>query len=349
MTASDAPRILISRMSAIGDTILTLPVACALRAHFPQAYLAWVVEQKSAAMVQGQSCLDEVLVLQRGWFTKPGQLLATRRLLRAKHFDVTIDCQGMTKSALACWLSGARQRIGIRGEHGRELSPWLNNRLVETRRPHVVDRSLELLAPLGITAPEVEWKLPIDDVSRQRMRQAVLRLGLADRYAVINPGATWNSRLWEMDRFGRVAQYLGQQHRLPTLVVWGSPRDRTSAEQIVATSGGHALLAPPSTLIELAALIAGGCLFISADTGPLHMAVAVGTPSIGLCGPTRAEVSGPYGPPHVAIQVRYQDGSHKERRNADNTAMRMITVDMVCERCDDLLQRTARQRRREAS
>lgn len=349
MTISDAPRILISRMSAIGDTILTLPVACALRAHFPQAYLAWVVERKSAAMVNGHSCLDEVLVLDRGWFTTPSQLLATRRLLRARRFDVTIDCQGMTKSALACWLSGARQRIGIRGEHGRELSPWLNNHLIETRRPHVVDRSLELLAPLGIPQPAVEWKLPIDNVSRERMRQAVLRLGLASRYAVINPGATWDSRLWEMDRFGRVAQYLSQQYRLPTLVVWGSPRDRTSAEQIIAASGGQAVLAPPSTLIELAALIEGGCLFISADTGPLHMAVAVGTPSIGLCGTTRAEVSGPYGPPHVAIQVQYQDGSHKQRRRADNSAMRMITVDMVCWRCDALLRETERQRRREAS
>ena len=83
MTASKTPRILIARMSAIGDTILTLPVACALRAHFPNAYLAWVVEEKSSAMVLGHACLDEVLVLPRGWFTNPGRLLAARRALRA--------------------------------------------------------------------------------------------------------------------------------------------------------------------------------------------------------------------------------------------------------------------------
>lgn len=348
MTTSDAPRILIARMSAIGDTILTLPVACALRAHFPNAYLAWVVEEKSSAMVMDHASLDEVLVLPRRWFTSLRRLWAARHMLRGGRFDTTIDCQGMTKSAFACRLTGARQRIGFRGEHGRELSPWLNNQLVETSRPHIVDRSLELLSPLGIRQPAVQWQLPIDDDARRRMRAAVVALELAGAYAVVNPGATWNSKLWEMDRFGGVARYLGQRHGLPTLVVWGGQRERAWAEQIVATSGGHAVLAPPSTLIELAALIEGGCLFISADTGPLHMAVAVGTPSIGLYGATRHEDSGPYGSPHVALQVQYQAGSHRQRRHAANSAMRMITVDMVCQQCDALLGRAESVGRRAA-
>lgn len=338
MTASTGPRILIARMSAIGDTILTLPVACALRAQFPDAFLAWVVEEKSAAMVVGHACLDQVLVLPRGWFTSPRGLWAARKSLRALRVDTTLDCQGLTKSAFACRLSGAARRIGLRGEHGRELSPWLNNCLVETRCPHVVDRSLELLTPLGIQRPKVQWQLPIDEASRQRMRAAVAQRGLMGRYAVINPGATWGSKLWELDRFGRVAEYLGTKHGLPTLVVWGGARERAAAEQIVAASGGHAVLAPASALIELAALIEGGRLFLSADTGPLHMAVAVGTPSIGLFGTTRPEDSGPYGPPHVALQVEYQGGSHKERRRADNRAMRLITVDMVCRQCDAMLE-----------
>ncbi len=181
------------------------------------------------------------------------------------------------------------------------------------------------------------------------MRQAVERLGLSGGYAVINPGATWASRRWELDRFGRVARYLGEHHRLPTLVVWGSEPERAAAEQIAAESGGHAVLAPPSTLIELAALIEGACLFVSADTGPLHMAVAVGTPSISLHGTTRPEDSGPHGPPHRALQVQYQSGSHTERRRSDNSAMRMITVEMVCQECDALLAETASRVRRAAS
>jgi heptosyltransferase I len=338
MTASKSPRILIARMSAIGDTILTLPVACALRAHFPEAYLAWVVEEKSAAMVLDHACLDDVLVLPRGWFTSPSRLLAARRRLRAVPFDITLDCQGMTKSALACRLTGAPRRIGLRGEHGRELSSWLNNELVRPTRPHVVDRSLELLAPLGIERPAVRWKLPVDDASRQRMGEVIDRFDLGGGYAVINPGATWDSRRWEMDRFGRVAEYLGAQHQLPTLIVWGGGRELAAAEQIVAESAGHAILAPQTSLLELAALIEGGRLFLSADTGPLHMAVAVGTPSIGLFGTTRPEESGPYGPPHVALQIEYQGGSHRQRRHAENLALRQISVEMVCRQCDALLQ-----------
>jgi ADP-heptose:LPS heptosyltransferase len=348
MFATDSPRILIARMSAIGDTILTLPVACALRDHFPHAYLAWVVERKSAVIVQGHSCLDEVVVLERGWFAKPRSIWAVRRRLWPRHFDVAIDCQSMTKTALACWLSGVRWRIGLRGEHGRELSPWLNNELVRPRRPHVVDRSLELLEPLGIRNPQVAWRLPIDEGARERMRRAVACLGSPHGYAVVNPGATWESRLWEWDRFGRVARHLGERWQLPVLVVWGSSREREWAQQIVAASGGHAVLAPPLTLLELAALIEGGRLMITADTGPLHLAVAVGTPSVALHGTTRPQDSGPYGPPHVAIQVEYHPGSHKERRAADNRAMRLITVEMVCTQCDAVLERTAPAARRAA-
>ena len=336
----DTRRFLIARMSAVGDTILTLPVACALRDQFRHAYIAWVVERKASPMVLGHPCLDEVFVLERGWFTRPRALLAARRLLRSRGFHVAIDCQGMTKSALACWLSAAPLRIGHAGPAGRELSRWLNNRLVESRRAHVTDRALELLAPLGICRPEVRWELPITDAARSAVRQAILTLGLQRGYAVINPGASWESKLWEMDRFAAVARHLGERHGLPVLIVWGSGRERGWAEHIVAASGGHAVAAPPTNLTELAALVREARLFISGDTGPLHMAVAVGTPTIGLYGPTRAEECGPYGKPHVAIQVQYQSGSHKQRRRAGNWAMRLITAEMVCQQCDVLLQPT---------
>jgi lipopolysaccharide heptosyltransferase I len=336
-------------MSAIGDTILTLPVACALRDQFPGAYLGWVVEGRSSAVVLNHDCLDDVFVLQRGWFTDPKAILRSRRLLRDRQFDITIDCQGMTKSALACWLSRARQRIGLQGEHGRELSQWLNNDLVRPKTTHVVDRSIELLARLGIHDPDIQWRLPIDMGSDDRMRQAVECLGLQNGYAVVNPGATWESKLWEMERFGQVARHLAQRHNLPTLVVWGGARERVQAEQIVSASAECAVLAPPSDLVELAALIRAGRLFVSADTGPLHMSVAVGTPSVGLYGATRPEECGPYGAAHVAIQVEYHAGSHKDRRRADNRAMRRITAELVCQQCDRLLDADASRRERGAA
>jgi ADP-heptose:LPS heptosyltransferase len=340
MPALGSPRVLISRLSAIGDTIATLPVACALRAEFPDAYLAWVVEEKSSGIVLDHDCVDDVFVLPRGWFKNPRRASAARRLLRSREVDATLDCQGLTKSALACWLTGARQRIGFRQPRGRELSPWLNNVLVRPTEAHVVANSLELLTPLGIRSPAVAWRLPVDDVSRNRMRQVIAMLGLGEDFAVINPGAAWDSRLWLWDRFGSVARHLGERHRLPSLVVWGSARERQWAQQVVAAAAGHAVLAPSTTLCELAALIDGGRLLLSSDTGPMHMAVALGTPTISLHGTTRAEMSGAYGPPHATIQVQYQAGSSKARRRADNRAMRLITVEMVCDQCDALLSRT---------
>ena len=97
------PRILISRLSAIGDAILTLPVACALRAEFPDAYLGWVVERKAAPMVRGHRALDTVIQLDRKWFVSPSGIQTARSLLRPHQFDISIDCQGNTKSALAGW------------------------------------------------------------------------------------------------------------------------------------------------------------------------------------------------------------------------------------------------------
>ena len=327
-------------MSAIGDTILTLPVACALRHRYPDAYIAWVVERKSAVMVVDHPCLDDVFTLERGWFVSRKQRRGLRDQLRACKFDVSIDCQSVTKSAFACWLSGAAKRIGCRGKYGAELSPLLNNHLLEPVAAHLTDRSLELLEPLGIVSPRVEWRLPHDTKAETAIAHTLASLEMPSSFAIINPGGTWKSKLWETDRFAAVARHLGESHTLKTLVVWGDKQEFATAKSIVAQAAPHAVLAPRTNLPELAAVVRCARLFVSGDTGPLHMAVAVGTPSIGLYGATRPEDCGPYGKPHRALQTRYHAGSRRARRNADNSAMREITVERVCEVCDQLLAET---------
>ena len=333
MSRDAAPRILISRMSAIGDTILTLPVACALRSHYPRAYIAWVVESRAAPMIRHHQALDEVIELQRGWFTSYTAVRSVREELRQHRFDITIDCQGLTKAALAGWISGAPKRIGFAGSHGGELSRVLNNTLVEAVFNHVTDRSLELLIPLEIHSPKVQWKLPIPQSARSwaaQWRQSVPTSSLA----VLNPGATWESKLWETDRFAATAKYLQDRYGYHSVVVWGTARERTMAERIVQLAGGSATLAPETDLHHLAALVESADLFVSADTGPLHMAVAVGTSTIGLYGATRPGDSGPYG--QIAIQEAYESGSRRHRRSADNSAMREIKVEHVCKAIDEL-------------
>lgn len=336
------PRVLISRMSAIGDTILTTPVACRLRDAFPGAYLAWVVEEKSSRFIEGHPAVDETIVLPRGWFVSPKKILELRQRLRPLRFDAAIDCQSITKSALACWVSGAPLRIGCRGQYGSELSPWLNNQLIHPKRPHLTDRSLELLAPLGIGAAaepyeSVRWDLPTSPGAEQTVASWVPD----EAFAVINPGATWDSKLWEMERFGEVAERLGRQRGLRSIVVWGGGRESDWADQIVAASNGWATKAPNTTLPELAALLHQARLLLSSDTGPMHLGVAVGTPTVGLFGSTHPNDCGTYGAPHEAVLKQYQAGGRKARRYADNTAMRQITVEDAWQACRRVVDRTA--------
>jgi ADP-heptose:LPS heptosyltransferase len=216
---------------------------------------------------------------------------------------------------------------------------------------------LELLRPLGIEQPRVEFGLV------ERPRDALAAEGLlrelfgcqapassrsaADappRFSLINPGAGWPSKIWPAERFADVARRLGRERGVPSIVVWASDKERAAACAIVAQSDGHAHLAPATSLCELAALARRAALFVSADTGPLHLAVAVGTPSVGLFGPMPVERNGPYGAPHIGIQKATITGGSRERRNADDATMRAIGVDDVVAACGLLLNREASRR-----
>ena len=154
---------------------------------------------------------------------------------------------------------------------------------------------------------------------------------LSGGYAVVNGAASWQSKQWPADRFGRVARYLGEQYELPTVVTWAGAREAAIAQEIVAKSGGHAMQAPATSLPQLAALLRRARLVIGSDTGPLHLAAAVGAACIGLYGPTRVENSGPYGSQHIALQADCPPTASRRQRRLDDTAMRRITVEQVCD------------------
>jgi ADP-heptose:LPS heptosyltransferase len=163
---------------------------------------------------------------------------------------------------------------------------------------------------------------------------ALRSLGLSHgNFAILNPGAGWPSKIWPPDRYGEVARRLHAARGLASLAVWGAPSELPLAQAIVAASHGAAKLAPPTSVPELAALCRRSALFLGSDTGPLHLAVAVGTPAISMHGPSRAEWCGAYGPQNIRLQARYEEGSARERRQADDSAMREITVEQVIAAC----------------
>ncbi len=337
--ADRTPRILITRLSAVGDCILTLPLACALREHFPAARVIWAVEPLSASLLSRHPAVDRLLVVPRRWLTSPHLVRVLRERLRALRVDVALDPQSLTKSSLLGWFSGAPRRIGFARPQGRELAPWVNNEHVVRGATHLVDASLRLLAPLGVTNLTPRFDIPLL-VDAEATIDAFLREAhLTGGYAVANSAASRVCRQWPADRFGRVARHLGEEHDLPTVVTWGSAREAEIAAQIVAKGGGHAVPAPRTTLPQLAALLRRARLMIASDTGPLHLAAALGVACLGLYGPTRHENSGPYGPGHVAIQADAIPVRSHNQRYLDDSAMRQITVEQVCAAADAMLAR----------
>lgn len=337
-----APRILIVRMTAIGDVIHGVPVACALRDALPDAFIGWVAEGTAGDVLDGHRALDALIRVPRRFWKSPREIRNLRKRLRDLQFDIAIDLQCLTKSALTGWFSGARRRIGRDGVHGRELSRWFNNELIEAHGSHVIEHYLSMLRPLGITSPAVRFDLPERPQDAAAADKFLCEAGLAgQRFAVLNPGAGWPSKVWPAERYGEIARHLARNHGIRSVAAWGLPSELPMAEQIVAASESYAVVAPPTTMLELGAFCRRAALFVGSDTGPMHLAVAVGTPTISMHGPSRADWCGAYGPDNVRMQIRYEAGSSLERRRADDSAMRAITVKMVEHACDQLVTRRA--------
>jgi lipopolysaccharide heptosyltransferase I len=322
-------KVAIVKLSALGDVVHALPVAAALRAARPAVRITWLVEPRNAPVLAGHPAIHDVITVDtRRWrrARRPAALLgvgreiaALRRRLRATRFDVAIDLQDLVKSGVLTRMTGAPLRVGFDAAYCRErASALFTNRHVRppTAARHVVDQYLSLLSALSITpAARAEFRLPCDEAAETSIDEAFAASGLKarDRLVVVNPGAGRPEKRWPLDRFAGLAARLARDVAARVLVVWG-PAERPMAEAI-AESGG-ATLAPPTDLLALLAVLRRASVVVAADTGPLHLAAALGVPCIGLFGPTSAVRNGPYGSGHRALQAA--DG-----------AMRSLDVDTV--------------------
>lgn len=332
-----SPRILITRLSHIGDCVFTLPVLCALRHAFPKAHICWAVESPSHQLLDDHDALNETIRIPKGWVKSPAAISELRRQLKSYQFDFVIDPQSLTKSSGLGWISGSKRRVGFAKPWGRELALLLNNERIQPKSKHIVLRSLELLKGLGIRQPQVEFRLPILESAQSSMSSFLEDHQITGNYALINPGATWNSKQWGLERFAQVADDLCKTQGLPTLILWAGEQEQRAAETIVDLATEQVMMAPSTSLQQLAALASTCQLFISGDTGPLHIAAATNAPCIGLYGATQPDLCGAYGENCVNLQAAYQEGSAKQRRRANNHAMLAITPQMVTEAANQLL------------
>lgn len=303
------------KLSALGDVVHATPVVEALADAFPAARITWVVEQREAALLRDHPRLEEVIAVDtrawrktrtpRGALELARTLRALRRRLRAKRFDVALDLQGLVKSGAVTAATGAPLRIGFAAGWSRErVNALFTNRHV-TPPPsarHVVDQYLSLLQPLGVTPGRGIFRLPTRESAEDRVEEFFASAGLKPhgRVVVLNPGAGKPGKRWPVERFVELATRLGRDAGARVLALWG-PGEEAAARAIAQAPG--ATLAPRTDLDELIALTRRASVVVAADTGPLHVAAALGTPCVGLYGPTSAERNGPYGAGHRTVSA----------------------------------------------
>lgn len=300
-------KLLFVRLGSLGDIIHTVPAVSAVKRHDPAAEIHWFADPRHLELldlVEGVSRVIPVKPSAAGWLTASGAA-------RNESYDAAIDFQGLLKSAALARLSGAKRVIGFHSEALREGAASFLYKEVTPVPPvaHVIRKNLALLDAIGVTARGIEFRF----AERPSAAARRVRTALGERYAIINPGAAWPNKQWPPARFGAVAHFLRRTFDLPSVVLWG-PGEQPLAAAVVAASDGAAIEAPPTSIADLFAISRAAALLLSGDTGPLHVAAAVGTPIVGIYGPTDPARNGPWDPRDLCVSRFDACGCHHLRR-----------------------------------
>jgi heptosyltransferase-1 len=343
-------KILIVKLSAIGDVIHTLPALTALHRHYPDAQIDWLVEDAAADLVRAHASLSRVLVWRRKEFVrllKAGRLPSAGRLflslllqLRGTHYDLIIDFQALLKSSLWIFLARGRRKAGFdQGmEHSEHSHLFLNERVpAVSMEMHALDRGLTLLHALGIPESQVLYDVPIGEEDGQAAKLLLLESGvrLDQPLVAINPVAKWPTKLWSAKQFSALAGCMLEKGY--QVVFTGSKEDRAVIDEMALPLGSSVIrLDGRTTLKTLAAVYRIASVVVSTDTGPMHLAAAVGTPVVALFGPTSPWRTGPYGKGHVVLRAGVScspcfSRSCKTTELEPVACMNRITVEQVVE------------------
>jgi lipopolysaccharide heptosyltransferase I len=293
-------RILLIKPSSLGDIVHTLPVVSAIKAQWPGVHLTWVVKRRWAELVCRVDGVDRVWPVDDGAVNWVKQGWA----LRAERFDLAVDLQGLFRSGAVAWLSGVPLRIGF--ANGREGSPWFYT----TRVPvpalemHAVDRYLLVAGAMGARLQgSPQFRFNVLDEDRTIVRNILSEQGISvdQPWVAMNVSARWPTKRWPLSAFAAVLDRLHGEGRGPVVVI-GSAEDRSDAEALRAvTTTPFIDLAGAVPLGCLPALLSKAAAMITNDSGPMHIAAAVGVPVVALFGPTSEVRTGPYGAGHRVL------------------------------------------------
>jgi heptosyltransferase-1 len=351
-SAPQPKRLLVVRLSAMGDVIHTLPAVSALRLAFPEALIGWVVEERWAELLcaktnpragkpgPGRPIADHVhtvkmkdwrhtMLSRRTW----EEMAAARQELRAQHYDLAVDFQGAIRSAFVAHLSGAPVIYGF-AQPRESMATLFYTRQVMAGGIHIVEQNLSLagaVAARSLHLPNVE--LPHDEAAERECERRLTNLETTE-YAILNPGAGWGAKQWPPERYGEVARGLAATAGLQSLINFG-PSEESMARAAEMASGGAAR-ALTCSVAELIAWTRRARLFVGGDTGPLHLAAALGVPVVAIFGPTNPARNGPFATRSVVLRNPASRTSHT-RRSAPDEAMLEISAKDVLQAALSLL------------
>ena len=299
------------KLSAIGDVIHTLPALAALRKLYPDANITWVVEEASSDLITDHPHLNRLIIsrrkrwiddLRHGRIGKPiSEIKSFVKELKAESYDLVIDFHGLFKSAAVVFFSSAKRKLGY--DSMQEMSGlFLNEKIPEDMNKHAVDRYLDFPKYLGAEVKDAEFFIPVREENMGRVR-GFLRANNIDegeRFVAVSPIALWDTKLWEDEKFARLCDRIMEELEV-RVIFTGSGRKKL--ESIQSRMRFPALnLGGKTTLRDLAYLYKLSSLVITTDSGPMHIAAAVGTPVVALFGPTDPSRTGPYGEGHTVIR-----------------------------------------------
>lgn len=334
-------RILIIHLSAIGDVIHTLPAAHALRTSFPNSYLAWIVEDAGYNLIQGHPELDEVILFpkkeikkifkEKGFFAALKLILEFGRKIRSYHFDVVIDFHNMFKSSIIDLFSGAKVKTGF--GPGREGNRFFLTHVFEhpSQPKHFVDIELELTRLLGADIHDVQFVFPDYNKETLKIDKFLAENSVNNPFFCVAPSTSpsWTNKLWTFEGMAKLIDRLSDYG---SVLIIGTESDR----KIINETKKLLTTKPIDTtglfnLRELAVLLRKASLFVGGDTGPMHLAAAMGTHTIAWMGPTKPVRNGPYPGRGVSVSLGLAcQYCHKRQcPNNDNACLQNLPFDMV--------------------
>jgi heptosyltransferase I len=331
-------KILIVRLGAIGDVIHTLPALAALRRTHPAAHLTWIVEAGASASLLAQNpYLDELIEIDNHkWRRSPGAIATRNQIralvgkLRSEHYDVSLDFQGLIKSAVIPYLARIPRRLGFERRSLREPAAGLllNERVAASDDDHIIRKNLKLAQALGCS-PDLAYEFPVSTSVEDSDYIAGQLSQVGHRPAILNPGGGWPTKLWAVRRFAEIGKRLSKHFGIPSVITFG-PGEEVLADEIVAECKNEPVTAVGTSLKQFLILAREARLFVGGDTGPMHLAAAAGTPIVALFGPTSSRRNGPFALEDIIVERDdLECRTDCYRRNCEHTSCMDLPTEVV--------------------